>query len=81
MTLASLMPIALGVLLLALLSIGLYTRRFCQRCDYCEQFYWWIGWAAFEWTSPGYEFWAMRCKHCQWLARQVRLTFDNLPHL
>jgi hypothetical protein len=79
MILASLLPIALGVLLLALVSMGLYTRRFCQKCDYCGQFYWWIGWAAFEWTSVGCESWAMRCKHCQWLAQQLRLTSRNSP--
>ncbi len=44
-------PLSLGVLIAALVLLGIYTRRFCQRCDYCGRFYWWIGWAAFEWTS------------------------------
>lgn len=74
MMLSSLGPIALGVFLLTLLLMSLYTRRFCQRCDYCGQFYWWIGWAAFEWTSIGCESWAMRCKNCQWLTRQLRMA-------
>jgi hypothetical protein len=77
MILPNLLPIALGAFLLALLCIGLYTRRFCQRCDYCGRFYWWIGWAAFEWTTPDYAGWAMRCKQCQWLVQQLHATSEK----
>ena len=78
MTLPNLIPIALGVFVLTLLLMVVATRRFCQRCDYCGQFYWWIGWAAFEWTSVGCESWAMRCKHCRWLARELETAFHNI---
>lgn len=71
MTFGSLVPFALGLFLIALLGIGLHTRRFCQWCDYCGQYYWWIGWAAFEWLPPGGEHWAMRCARCRWLRRQL----------
>ena len=74
MSLADLSFVALGMLLLALLGMGLYTRRFLQRCDYCGRFYWWIGWAAFEWTSTDWTSWAMRCQPCQWLTRQLHTT-------
>jgi hypothetical protein len=59
------------LLVLSIVAMGFYTRRFCQRCDYCQQFYWWIGWAAFEWTSLEFDSWAMRCKPCQWLAQNL----------
>ena len=71
MSWAVVMPLSLGVLLAALVGLGLYTRRFCQRCDYCGRFYWWIGWAAFEWTSLDCHYWAMRCEPCRWLGQQV----------
>jgi hypothetical protein len=73
------MPLALGILLLALLGLGLHTRRFCQRCDYCGRFYWWIGWAAFEWTSADYQAWAMRCRLCRWLSQQLVTWGSDLP--
>ncbi|MBM3222829.1 MAG: hypothetical protein FJZ47_03365 [Candidatus Tectomicrobia bacterium] len=71
MILPGLLYLALALLVCTLLLIGFHTRRFCQRCDYCGRFYWWIGWGAFEWTSPEYDYWAMRCKFCQWLMRQL----------
>ncbi|MGE3537637.1 MAG: hypothetical protein AB7N91_09390 [Candidatus Tectimicrobiota bacterium] len=74
MTLAYLSVVALGGFLLALLGMGVSTRRFCQRCDYCGRFYWWIGWAAFEWTSADWQSWAMRCQDCQWLTQQLQTT-------
>ena len=64
-------------LVVTLGGMGLYTRRFCQRCDYCQQFYWWIGWSAFEWTSPEYDCWAMRCQACRWLAEQLEKLPDE----
>jgi hypothetical protein len=81
MLFVSLMPAALGILVGALLLMGFCSRRFCQWCDYCGRFYWWIGWQAFEWTSPGCETWAMRCRACQWLSQQLRLGSDppSLP--
>jgi len=69
--------LALGLVLVTLLLMCLYTRRFCQRCDYCGRFYWWIGWIAFEWTSPDCTYWAMRCKPCRWLAQQLQSTADD----
>jgi len=66
--------VALGLVGVTLLLMGLSTRRFCQHCDYCGRFYWWIGWGAFEWTTPNCEYWAMRCLSCQWLARQLRAS-------
>jgi|GEM_PF-1336347 len=72
MSWGAVMPLSLGVLLAALVLLGVYTRRFCQRCDYCGRFYWWIGWAALEWTSPDCQYWAMRCQSCRWLSQQVR---------
>lgn len=72
MTFGSLLPLALSGFFMALIGIGLHTRRFCQWCDYCHRFYWWIGWSAFEWTPPGGESWSMRCKHCQWLSLRLR---------
>lgn len=71
MTFGSLVPLALSLFLTALVGIGLHTRRFCQWCDYCGRYYWWIGWSAFEWLPPGGERWAMRCKRCRWLHRQL----------
>jgi hypothetical protein len=71
MILQYLLVVGLGLVLVTLLAIGVHSRRFCQRCDYCGRFYWWIGWQAFEWTSPGWECWAMRCKACQWLTQQL----------
>lgn len=79
MLFVSVIPAALGVFVGALLLMGLYTRRFCQWCDYCGRFYWWIGWAAFEWTSLGCESWAMRCRYCQWLSQQLHQRFDHPP--
>lgn len=73
------MPLALGLLLLALLGLVLYTRRFCQRCDYCGRFYWWIGWAAFEWTSVDCQYWAMRCRSCRWLTQQLTDQRSDMP--
>ena len=81
MTLSDLALLALGVLLLSLILMGLYTRRFCQNCDYCGRFYWWIGWTAFEWTSSAYETWAMRCKNCQWLSRHLQIQSKDLPRV
>lgn len=78
MSLLSVSLVALGTLMAALIGMGLYTRRFCQHCDYCGRFYWWIGWDAFEWTSHDYVAWAMRCKDCQWLAQQVQATFHDV---
>jgi hypothetical protein len=72
MSWGAVMPLSLGVLLAALVLLGVYTRRFCQRCDYCGRFYWWIGWAALEWTSPDCQYWAMQCQLCRWLSQQVR---------
>jgi len=74
-------PLSLGVLLAALVLLGVCTRRFCQRCDYCGRFYWWIGWAAFEWTSLDNQYWAMRCRYCRWIAQHTDLehTDDTLP--
>jgi len=69
--------LALGLVFGTLLLLGFYTRRLCQRCDYCERFYWWIGWTAFEWTSPDCDYWAMRCKSCQWLAQQLPTITDD----
>ena len=69
--------LALGLALVTLLLMGLYARRFCQRCDYCGRFYWWIGWPAFEWTSPDCTYWAMRCKLCRWLAQQLQSAADD----
>lgn len=77
MRLTDVLYIALGLALGALLLMGFYTRRFCQRCDYCGRFYWWIGWAAFEWTSPTCDTWAMRCSLCDWLARQLPTAPDE----
>src|SRR5712691_3764867 len=77
MNLTNVLYLALGLVLLTLLLLGLYTRRFCQRCDYCGRFYWWIGWTAFEWTSPECDYWAMRCKPCQWLAQQLQAVSDD----
>jgi hypothetical protein len=74
MILANLLLGALVLFVFTLVAMGFYTRRFCQYCDYCGQFYWWIGWAAMEWTSPGYECWAMRCKLCQWLTQRLQVT-------
>jgi hypothetical protein len=71
MSLTGVLSLALGLVFGTLLLLGFYTRRLCQRCDYCGRFYWWIGWGAFEWTSPDCTYWAMRCKSCQWLARQL----------
>ena len=79
MSFNSLMPLSLGLLLLALVLLGLYTRRFCQRCDYCRRFYWWIGWSAFEWTSPTCQHWTMRCRHCRWLMQQVQSMHEDTP--
>jgi hypothetical protein len=77
MSLTDVSFVALGTLLVALASLALCTRRFCQRCDYCGRFYWWIGWASFEWTSHDYMSWAMRCKACQWLTRQLQTTLAD----
>jgi hypothetical protein len=77
MNLADVLLLALGLVLLTLLMLAFSTRRFCQRCDYCGRFYWWIGWAAFEWTSPDCTYWAMRCQLCQWLAQQLRAISDS----
>jgi hypothetical protein len=76
MNLADVLLLALGATLLTLLMMGFCTRRLCQRCDYCGRFYWWIGWSAFEWTSPDYTYWAMRCQLCQWLVQQLRALSD-----
>ena len=76
MNLADVLLLALGVVPLTLLMMGFSTRRFCQRCDYCGRFYWWIGWTAFEWTSSDYTYWAMRCQLCQWLVQQLRTLSD-----
>jgi hypothetical protein len=78
MSLIGLMPLGLGCLLLALLLWGVYTRRVCQRCDYCGRFYWWIGWAAFEWTSPACQYWTMRCALCRWLTQQLRTFHEDV---
>ncbi len=43
MSWTTVMPLSLGALVLTLILLGVYTRRFCQRCDYCGRFYWWIG--------------------------------------
>jgi hypothetical protein len=77
MKLTDVLYVALGLSLLALVLMGLYTRRFCQHCDYCGRFYWWIGWGAFEWTSPACDTWAMRCKLCHWLAQQLPTLTDD----
>lgn len=77
MSLADLSFVALGMLLVALLGLGIATRRFCQRCDYCGRFYWWIGWTAFEWTAADCTAWAMRCKSCQWLTQQLQTTLHE----
>jgi hypothetical protein len=79
MLFVGLVPAALGVLVGALLVMGLYTRRCCQWCDYCGRFYWWIGWQAFEWTSLSCESWAMRCSACQWLGQQLHRDDAPLP--
>jgi hypothetical protein len=79
MSLAYLMPVSLGVFVLALIMVGVSTRRVCQRCDYCARFYWWIGWSAFEWTSPACQYWMMRCRHCRWLTRQLRPAANDAP--
>lgn len=76
MTGADVLYCALGLVLMTLLLLGLSTRRFCQRCDYCGRFYWWIGWTAFEWTSLDCTYWAMRCQLCKWLAQQMRALSD-----
>lgn len=70
-------PLSLGVLIAALGLLVIYTRRFCQRCDYCGRFYWWIGWAAFEWTSLDNQYWAMRCRFCRWLAQHTHLELEH----
>jgi hypothetical protein len=36
-----------------------------------------MGWAAFEWTSPDCDYWAMRCKSCRWLAQQLPTVSDD----
>jgi hypothetical protein len=77
MNLTDVLYLALGLVVVTLLLLGFYTRRFCQRCDYCGRFYWWIGWTAFEWTSPDYDYWAMRCQSCQWLAQQLPTVSDD----
>lgn len=79
MSLSYLMPVSLGVFVLALIMVGVSTRRVCQRCDYCDRFYWWIGWSAFEWTSPACQYWMMRCRHCRWLTRQLRPAANDTP--
>ena len=76
MNLTDVLWLALGLVLITLLLMVFSTRRLCQHCDYCGRFYWWIGWAAFEWTSPDYTHWAMRCQSCQWLAQQLRSISD-----
>ena len=76
MNLADVLLLALGAIVLTLLLMGFSARRLCQRCDYCGRFYWWIGWSAFEWTSPDYTYWAMRCQLCQWLVQQLRTLTD-----
>ena len=76
MNLADVLLLALGAIVFTLLLMGFSTRRLCQRCDYCGRFYWWIGWSAFEWTSPDYTYWAMRCQLCQWLVQQLRTLTD-----
>ena len=38
MNLTDVLYLALGLVLMTLLLMGLYTRRFCQRCDYCGRF-------------------------------------------
>ena len=80
MTWSYVAPLSLGVLIAALALLGVYTRRFCQRCDYCGRFYWWIGWAAFEWTSLDNQYWAMRCRFCRWATQQMQLErTDDAP--
>ena len=79
MSWASLIPVSLGIFVLALVMVGVSTRRVCQRCDYCGRFYWWIGWSAFEWTSLACQYWTMRCRHCRWLARQLRPPVNETP--
>jgi hypothetical protein len=77
MSLTDVLYLALGLVFVTLLLLGFYTRRFCQRCDYCGRFYWWIGWTAFEWTSPDCDYWAMCCKSCRWLAQQLPTVSDD----
>ena len=77
MNLTDVLLLALGLLLITLLLMVCATRRFCQRCDYCGRFYWWIGWTALEWTSLDCTYWAMRCKPCQWLAEQLQSAADD----
>lgn len=77
MRLTAVLYVALGLSLAALVGMGVHTRRLCQHCDYCGRFYWWIGWGAFEWTSPGCDTWAMRCALCHWLARQLPAVTDD----
>lgn len=77
MSLTGVLYLALGLVFVTLLLLGFYTRRLCQRCDYCGRFYWWIGWNAFEWTSPDCDYWAMSCKSCRWLAQQLPAVTDD----
>jgi hypothetical protein len=77
MSLTDVLYLALGLIFVTLLLLSFYTRRFCQCCDYCGRFYWWIGWTAFEWTSPDCDYWAMRCKSCRWLAQQLSTVSDD----
>jgi hypothetical protein len=77
MNLTDVLYLALGLVFVTLLLLGFSTRRFCQHCDYCGRFYWWIGWTAFEWTAPDCDYWAMRCKFCQWLAQQLSTVSAN----
>ena len=80
MTWSHVAPLSLGVLIVALALLGVYTRRFCQRCDYCGRFYWWIGWTALEWTSLDNQYWAMRCRFCRWATQQTQLEgADDAP--
>ena len=79
MSWGAVLPLSLGLLLMALALLGVYTRRFCQRCDYCGRFYWWIGWSAFEWTSTDCQYWAMRCRLCQWLSQETHADAVDVP--
>ena len=77
MSLTGVLYLALGLVFVTLLLLGFYTRRLCQRCDYCGRVYRWIVWNAFELTSPYSDYLSIRCKSCRWLAQQLPAVTDD----